>query len=148
MTEAPLVLAVLLTTVLLGLALLHVYWAIAGVNAGTAIPTRADGTRIMRPGRLASLAVAGALAIAAALVAGRGWLTVPLVPMRVFHVGTMGVAAVFALRAIGDFRYVGLFKRVRGTPFARWDTWLFTPLCALLAATAFAIAFSAVNPPL
>ena len=24
-------------------------------------------------------------------------------------------------RAVGDFRYVGLFKRVRGTPFAALD---------------------------
>jgi hypothetical protein len=36
---------------------------------------------------------------------------------------------VFLVRAVGEFKLVGFFKRVRGTSFARWDTWLFSPLC-------------------
>lgn len=51
---------------------------------------------------------------------------------------TLAGAVVFALRAVGDFRLVGLTKRVHGTAFARWDDALFTPLCVLLA-TCFAI---------
>jgi len=42
------------------------------------------------------------------------------------------IAAVFALRAIGDFRYVGFFKRIRDTRFARLDTLAYSPLCAVL----------------
>jgi hypothetical protein len=42
-------------------------------------------------------------------------------------------AAVFLGRIVGDFRWFGLFKRTRGTAFAWWDTWLFVPLCLLLA---------------
>ena len=38
-----------------------------------------------------------------------------------------------ALRAIGDFRYVGFFKRVRDSSFARLDTLAYSPLCAGLA---------------
>ena len=38
-----------------------------------------------------------------------------------------------ALRAIGDFRYVGFFNRVRDTGFARLDTLAYSPLCAGLA---------------
>jgi hypothetical protein len=45
-------------------------------------------------------------------------------------------AAVFALRCLGDFRYVGLFRCVHGTDFAVMDAKFFTPLCALYA-TAF-----------
>jgi hypothetical protein len=37
------------------------------------------------------------------------------------------------LRAIGDFRLVGVFKRIRGTPFAWWDSRLFVPLCCFIA---------------
>ena len=44
------------------------------------------------------------------------------------------LAVAMAARAVGDFRLVGFFKRVRGTRFARLDTMLFTPLCLLLAA--------------
>ena len=38
------------------------------------------------------------------------------------------------LRAVGDFRMVGFWKTVRDTPFARWDTRLFSPLCVAIAA--------------
>jgi hypothetical protein len=37
------------------------------------------------------------------------------------------------LRAIGDFRYVGFFKRIRDSKFARLDTLAYSPLCAALA---------------
>jgi hypothetical protein len=43
------------------------------------------------------------------------------------------IAVVFALRCLGDFRYVGLFRRVRGTDFAAMDAKLFTPLCGVYA---------------
>jgi hypothetical protein len=48
--------------------------------------------------------------------------------------------AVFGLRAIGDFRYLGFFKRVTGTRFARADTLIYSPLCAGLAAMAAVVA--------
>src|SRR4029434_8402130 len=50
-----------------------------------------------------------------------------------FVAGTWTLAAVFLGRIVGDFRGFGLFKRMRGTAFAWWDTWLFVPLCLLLA---------------
>jgi hypothetical protein len=48
-------------------------------------------------------------------------------------------ASAFSLRVIGDFRYVGLFKSIRGTRFAHYDTLVFTPLCLFLA-TAYWVA--------
>jgi hypothetical protein len=46
------------------------------------------------------------------------------------------------LRTIGDFRLVGVFKRVRGTRFARLDSIAFAPLCLLLAAGVVRVAIS------
>ena len=46
----------------------------------------------------------------------------------------MGLAAIFVLRALGDFQYVGFSKRIRGTQFAHWDDRIFSPLCLLIAA--------------
>lgn len=37
------------------------------------------------------------------------------------------------LRSIGDFRYVGFFKRARGSRFAELDTRFYSPLCLPLA---------------
>jgi hypothetical protein len=39
----------------------------------------------------------------------------------------------FALRALGEFHYLGFFKGVRGTPFAHYDTWFYSPLFVCLA---------------
>ena len=44
-----------------------------------------------------------------------------------------GLALGLLARAIGEFNYVGFFKRVRGSRFARLDTLVYSPLCLLLA---------------
>jgi hypothetical protein len=44
------------------------------------------------------------------------------------------LATAFVLRTIGDFRYVGLFKRERLTLFAELDGRIYTSLCGALAA--------------
>ena len=94
---------------------------------------------MFQPGVTACLGVALLLLVAAFLLIeqageGPGWL-----PQLWRAVGTAGVAIVLVLRRIGDFRYVGLFKRYRDTPFARLDTWFFTPL-VLARALAGAVA--------
>jgi hypothetical protein len=43
------------------------------------------------------------------------------------------VALIFAARAVGDFRYVGFFKRVRDSRFGRLDSALYSPLCVFLS---------------
>ncbi|WP_205190355.1 DUF3995 domain-containing protein, partial [Burkholderia sp. LMG 13014] len=45
----------------------------------------------------------------------------------------VALALIFAVRAVGDFRYVGFFKRIRGSRFARMDTLYYSPLCAALS---------------
>jgi hypothetical protein len=52
------------------------------------------------------------------------------------------LAAGLLARTVGDFKYVGLFKRVRGTPFARLDTLLYSPLCLLLSLGVASVAWS------
>ena len=134
------VVAVTLAAVLSLIALLHLYWSNRGVVPNVSVPSHADGSPVIRPGRAASLAVALALVLAAVIVLGRAGLWDVGLPSVLLRLGTWAIAAVFAARTIGEFRYVGLFRRVRDTPFARWDTWLFTPLCVGLAVAAAAIA--------
>jgi hypothetical protein len=40
---------------------------------------------------------------------------------------------------MGEFNYVGFFKKVKDTEFAKWDTKLFSPLCLLISSFGFAI---------
>ena len=127
------VLAVSLAAVLGTLAGLHLYWAAGGaIGKGVAIPSR-GGERLFRPSRVATLAVAAGLVVAA--LCGI-WLSPgSIAPMSPFlpRVGGIVLAVVFGLRAVGDHRYVGFFKRVRGTSFARWDTRLYSPLCLAIS---------------
>ena len=119
--------------VLLSLAVLHVYWAAGGKRgAGAAVPEVA-GRPAFVPGPNATLLVALALTLAALVVLGRAGLWRPaLIPRPMFVTGTWGLCAVFLLRAVGDLRLVGFFKRVRDTRFARRDTLLYSPLSLAL----------------
>jgi hypothetical protein len=116
-----------------GLAALHVFWAFGGkLGTVAAIPTR-DGVPLLRPRHAVTLAVAGGLAGAAYVALA----AVEVVPWGLPH-GTLPfacavLAVLFGGRAIGEWRYVGFFKRVRGTAFAWWDTRVFSPLCAALS---------------
>ena len=137
-------LALGVAAVLLGIAVIHVYWAIGGrLGAGAAVP-EVSGKPALSPSPNATLLVALALTVAALVVLGRiqVWRS-SLVPPWVFTLGTWVLAAVFLLRAVGDFRLVGFFKRVRGTRFATRDTFLYSPLCLALGLSLVGIARSA-----
>jgi len=120
--------------ILVSLGILHIYWA-AGGAAGkdAAIPTK-DGRPLFSPAPIGTAVVGLILFAMAALVAAKiGWLAAPAL-QRPVHVGIWLLAILFLLRAIGDFRYVGFFKRVRDSRFAKLDTVAYSPLCLLLAA--------------
>lgn len=114
-------------------AWMHVLWA-AGIGTRTmrlVIPDDPDGSSRFRPGRLATLGVAGALTAFAVGLAGlAGLIDAPDTSLPwLVGVGT----AVLAVRAIGDGRYAGFTKRVRSTGFARRDDLVFTPVVVVLA---------------
>ena len=120
----------ILASILSVLAFIHIYWASGGKWAATKVtPKLADGKPVFIPGPAATLAVAGFLLFAAAISAG-----LVLGEYRRWLMNAMALA--FALRAIGEFRYCGFFKRIRNTEFAYWDTRLYSPLCAAMAALA------------
>jgi hypothetical protein len=101
-------------------------------EVGAAIPER-NGQPIFKPSATGTYVVATCLALAAALIAMRAGLLPSAALGLVPHLATWALATIFAVRAIGDFRYVGFFKRVRDTRFARLDTAFYSPLCCLLA---------------
>ncbi|MDX1996921.1 MAG: DUF3995 domain-containing protein [Thermoanaerobaculia bacterium] len=130
--DPALAIAAIVAGVLAGLSLLHVYWCMVGISGRSIALPEIDGRPTFQPSRLASFAVAVALGLAAWLVAAQGGFVPPVVSPQVTRLGVIAVGVVFLLRAVGDFRLVGFFKRIRGTPFARWDTRLFSPLCLAL----------------
>jgi hypothetical protein len=140
MHESTFVVGLVVAGVLASLAVLHLFWAAAGTSGRSPVLPEVAGRAAFAPGPGATVVVAALLLAAAALVTLRIHLWTLAVPAWVPAAGTHGVGAVLAARAVGDFRLVGLFKRVRGTRFARYDSLLYTPLCLALAAGCFAVA--------
>ena len=127
--------ALILCVVFLVLSAFHVRWLFGNRMDFDGVVPAQNGEALFQPGKASTLLVAVALALAAVVSVWRGIF--PLVgPAWIPRLGIWVLAAVFALRAIGDFRYIGIFKRVRGTKFARNDSLFFSPLCTVISALA------------
>ena len=123
------------------LAALHGYWVAGGTWGNqVSVPTQPDGKPLFVPNAPTTLAVMFGLLFLGLLVATiAGCLPIAL-PASLDRYGLYGVAALFMLRAIGDFRYVGFSKRYRNTPFAQNDTRYYSPLCLLISLLAIGLA--------
>ena len=111
------------------LCALHLYWGFGGRwSQDKVVPTR-DGLPVVKITAVSCLSAAWIFFLLAA---------VPVVSMKpgLRKWLLIGMAVIFFGRAIGEFRYLGFFKSVRGTPFAFWDTRLYSPLNLLAAALA------------
>ncbi|RZJ58678.1 MAG: DUF3995 domain-containing protein [Flavobacterium sp.] len=135
-----LLLILLNTAIFILLSFLHIYWALGG-NWGmdAVLPTLSESQRTFKPGIWMKFAVGGLMGVFAMITMGNGDIF-PYVDSGYFRYATIVVGVIFALRAMGDFRYMGFFKKATGTLFAKNDTRYYSPLCVLIAAVSFAIA--------
>lgn len=114
---------------------IHAYWGFGGTwGFRESLPER-NSSKAFQPGPVVTLVAAlvfGGMALF--YLSKIGWLSLPnwLVPFWLQRYGLWLLAGVFLLRAIGDFRYVGFFKKVRNSRFAQLDTSFYSPLCLLL----------------
>jgi hypothetical protein len=123
----------------------HLFWALGGrLGFSVSLPQRPDGAPVLnhRIGwwRPAAGAVAAGLVLLAMLaLAAEGHLSLPLPPLLVRGaLGLVGAAAV--LRALVPTPWTGFFKRIRTTRWARYDSWLYSPLFLLLGAALLVLA--------
>jgi hypothetical protein len=118
-------------------AAFHLHWALGGrLGYSVSLPQRPDGTPVMAHRlpwwRPAAGAVALALALLALLLLGdAGHLPLPL-PRGLARAALFAAGAAFVARALVPNRYVGFFKSLRSTRWARFDTRLYSPLFLLL----------------
>lgn len=135
------------TIILLAISGLHFFWAFGGRwGADAAIPTNREGKRMLKssgnfPSIFATLVVAFGLLIMALLHLEKVQILQLPVPAWIGTFGLKIIAGIFLIRAIGEFRYVGFFKKIKGTTFATLDTKYYSPLCLLLSLNAFITAF-------
>ena len=123
----------------------HLYWAFGGaLGFSVSLPQRPDGRPVMaeRIGwwRPAAGAVAALLTLLAILaLAGAGRLVLPL-PAGAVRAALVAAGVAFVLRAVVPTPWTGFFKSIRSTRWARYDTWLYSPLFLLLGSALIAIA--------
>ena len=136
-------LAIVESVILLLLSGLHFYWAVGGQwGFDSALPTNTEGRRVLNPRPIESFIVgAGLLTFSFFFLIESGQFRIQL-PVWMTDYYLWVVAGIFTLRAIGDFRYIGFFKSVKSTPFARSDSYFFSPLCLFLGIGAGIIGWS------
>jgi len=132
--------ALIVTGVFVALSAVHVYWALGGPTGKVAAVPELDNRPAFLPSAPSTFAVAVALALCAVLVAASAGLIVSKIPALWVTWLAYLLASALIARAVGDFRLVGFFKRVRGTRFARLDSALYAPLCLVLGAAVFYVA--------
>lgn len=136
-------LSILLSTVFFTLSGIHVYWGLGGKWAlADAYPTKEDGTALAKlPGVMATFIVATGLFIFGIFYLINENLLSLALPAYLSDYGYWMIASIFFLRAVGDFQYVGLFKKIKTTSFGKKDTSVYTPLCIFLSSLTLLLIF-------
>ncbi len=123
--------AIVLFLIFVFISSIHFYWAFGGKWGGDAVlPTKDDNnTKVLNPTILPTLIVAfGFLGFGLFVLIISGLIDFN-VPHWLSKYGLWIIAGIFMLRAIGDFNYVGFFKKIKQTKFGKNDTKYFSPLC-------------------
>lgn len=126
-------LALAVSFAFLALAFWHFYMAILPMSGESGAVPSVDGKPLFVPSRKSTVAVGTVLLLFAALVAATAGIVSVGVPGVVLVWLSCALAIGLLARAVGEFKYVGFFKRVRGSRFAKLDSLVYSPICLLLA---------------
>ena len=116
------------------LSVIHFFWGLGGKwGANAAIPTNGNNEKVMNPKLFECFVVAfGMLGLGLFILIKSNILSFNL-PNWLMKYGLWAVSIIFILRAIGEFKYVGFFKKIKSTQFSRLDTKYYSPLCLAVA---------------
>jgi hypothetical protein len=131
-------LSIVLTLILTFLGLLHFYWVAGGawgLEGAMTITMRESVSRSERQFGFRILTVIVGLGLLFAGGTALSYLTQTFpafaLPYRPWF--TLALAGLFTLRALGDFKEVGLFAKKGDDVFSIRDRSIYTPLCLLVA---------------
>lgn len=125
------IIAIILFLIFLFISSIHIYWAFGGNWGSDAVlPTKDDNnTKVLNPSILSTLIVAfGLLGFGLHILIISGLIAFDI-SQWLSNYGLWIIASIFTLRAIGDFKYVGFFKKIKLTKFGKNDTKYYSPLC-------------------
>lgn len=114
----------------------HFYWLFGGIwGLKQVIPTKGKEANTLEIPKFATLIVAvGLVSFGLIYLLKTGIVSFDVQVPKIFETitkyGSWIIPSIFILRAIGEFNYVGFFKKIKDTEFAKADSQLFSPLCA------------------
>ncbi len=110
----------------------HFYWLFGGIwGLEQAIPTKGKVSSLSIP-KIATLLVGVVLVLFGLIYLIKSEFINVQVPSWVTNYGYWFIPSIFILRAIGEFKYVGFFKKIKHTEFAKADSKIFSPLCLII----------------
>jgi len=137
------ILSLLLLIIFLVLGGFHFYWLLGGTwGLKKVIPTKKNEPNNLKIPKIATLIV-GVILIFFGLVY--------FIKSKVINVSNPSwitnymywfIPFIFILRAIGEFNYVGFFKKIRDTEFSKADSKIFSPLCLIIGIVGVIIQFA------
>lgn len=124
------VLSMIVAIVMFAVALLHFYWSFGGrFGLESAGPKLESNKEFIPSGKL--IFFVACLMLGLAVLPRQLINPIPALEPIISYIGFL-ISAVFILRGIGDFKYVGMFKKVYNSNFALLDTRYFSPLIIAL----------------
>ena len=123
----------LLITITLILSLLHFYWFFGGTRGINNTLPENDGKKLFIPSKMATFIVAFGLLFLSlfSFQLYKANVFIDFEPLT-YLILAYFFAFIFLLRAIGDFKYLGFFKRIKGSPFGEYDSKYYSPLCLVI----------------
>jgi len=124
------ILALVLFLVFMVLSGFHFYWFFGGEwGLAKVIPSKGSQAETLAIPKFATLLVAIVLlSFGLIYLLSSGIIQLQL-PKLLTNFVYWFIPVIFILRSIGEFRYVGFFKNIKDTDFAKADTQIFSPLC-------------------
>lgn len=128
------IISLVLFLIFMVLSAIHFYWGFGGKwGSHAVVPTKENGEPVFIPRTISTFVVAiGLLCFGLFYLIKYGLIAVSL-PKWIDQYGFWIIASIFIMRAIGDFNYVGFFKKHKSSKFAINDAKYYSPLCLVIS---------------
>jgi hypothetical protein len=123
------------------LSAIHFYWGLGGKwGTNAAVPTKENNEKVMNPKLFECFVVGFALLGFGLFILVKSQILAFNLPNWLMDYGLWVLSLLFILRAIGEFKYVGFFKKIKTTKFGQLDTKYYSPLCLVIGLLAMTLA--------
>jgi hypothetical protein len=132
--------SIILTIIFFAAAGIHFWWVLGGTYGfKSSIPAHENGDMVFIPKKIESAIVGVGLSAMGFFYILKSHLLDINTPHWLLTYGGLIIPSIFILRAMGEFKYVGFFKKIRSTQFGQADTRFFSPLCLVMGILGYTI---------